>query len=81
VVGETGQVHLLSVWDEGIPPEIPHDNLYTLKWNPANLLAEIAAIPGLKAARRVGTDSYGPASSTSSPRSPRTPSSSTQGRR
>jgi Xaa-Pro dipeptidase len=60
VVGETGQVHLLSVWDEGIPPEIPHDNLFTLKWNPANLLAEIAAIPGLKAVRRVGTDSYGP---------------------
>jgi Xaa-Pro dipeptidase len=60
VVANTAQVHLLSVWDEGIPPEIAHDNLFSLKWNPVNLLAEIAAIPGLKATRRVGTDSYGP---------------------
>jgi len=60
VVAETGQVHLLSVWDEGIPPEIGHDSLFGLKWNPANLLGEIGAIPGLKAVKRVGTDSYGP---------------------
>ena len=46
VLAATGQVHLLSVWDEGIPPEIPHANLFGLKWNPVNLLGEIAAIPG-----------------------------------
>ena len=60
VVASTGQVHLLSVWDEGVPPEIAHANLYGLKWNPVNLLGALAAIPGLAAARRVGTDSYGP---------------------
>jgi Xaa-Pro dipeptidase len=60
VVGETEQVHLLSVWDEGIPPELPHDNLFGLKWNPANLLGSLAAIPGIAGARHVGTDSYSP---------------------
>jgi len=56
VVGATAQVHLLSVWDEGVPPEIGHENLYGLFWNPANLLEALAAIPGLADARRVGTD-------------------------
>lgn len=56
VVGETGQVHLLSVWDEGVPPEIAHENLYGLFWNPANLTEALRAIPGLAGARRVGTD-------------------------
>jgi len=60
VLAATGQVHLLSVWDEGIPPEIPHANLFGLKWNPVNLLTEIAAIPGVRTTRRVGTDSFGP---------------------
>ena len=60
VVASTGQVHLLSTWDEGVPPEIGHDNLYGLKWNPANLLGSLAAIPGIESVRRVGTDSYSP---------------------
>jgi Xaa-Pro aminopeptidase len=60
VVRETGRVHLLSTWDDGIPPEIPHDDLFGLSWNPANLLASLARIAGLSAARRVGTDSFSP---------------------
>ena len=60
VVRETGHVHLLSTWDDGVPAEIPHDDLFGLSWNPANLLAKLAALPGLKAARRVGTDSSSP---------------------
>jgi Xaa-Pro aminopeptidase len=59
-VRETGRVHLLSTWDEGVPPEIGHGDLYRLSWNPANLAADLAKIPGLREARRVGTDGLTP---------------------
>jgi Xaa-Pro dipeptidase len=60
VVRETGRVHLLSTWDEGVPPEIGRDDLYRMSWNPANLAADLAKIPGLHEARRVGTDGLTP---------------------
>ena len=28
VVRATGAIHLVSTWDEGIPDDIPHDNLF-----------------------------------------------------
>lgn len=56
VVRSTGRVHLLSTWDEGVPPEIEREDLYPLSWNPANLMASVASIPGLREARRIGTD-------------------------
>lgn len=56
VVRSTGRVHLLSTWDEGVPPEIEREDLYPLSWNPANLMASVAAIPGLRESRRIGTD-------------------------
>jgi Xaa-Pro dipeptidase len=60
VVRETARVHLLSTWDEGVPPEIGHDDLYGLSWNPANLVGALAAIPALRGSRRVGTDGLTP---------------------
>jgi Xaa-Pro aminopeptidase len=60
VVRETGRVHLLSTWDEGIPPEIGYEDLYRMNWNPANLAADLAKIPGVREARRVGTDGLTP---------------------
>jgi Xaa-Pro dipeptidase len=60
VVRETGRVHLLSTWDEGVPPEIGRDDLYGLSWNPANLMSSLAAVPGLPESRRVGTDGLTP---------------------
>ena len=60
VVRETLRVHLLSTWDEGVPPEIGRDDLYRMSWNPANLAADLAQIPGLREARRVGTDGMTP---------------------
>jgi Xaa-Pro dipeptidase len=59
-VRQTERVHLLSTWDEGVPPEIGHDDLYGLSWNPANLAAALATIPGLRESRRVGTDGLTP---------------------
>jgi Xaa-Pro aminopeptidase len=60
VVRESKRVHLLSTWDEGVPPEIDRDDLYRMSWNPANLAADLAKIPGLADARRVGTDGLTP---------------------
>jgi Xaa-Pro dipeptidase len=60
VVAETARVHLLSTADEGVPPEIGHDELYRTTWSPANLMAGLATIPGLRNSRRVGTDGLTP---------------------
>jgi len=60
VVQGTGRVHLLSTWDEGVPPEIGYEDLYRMNWNPANLAADLAEIPGVREARRVGTDGLTP---------------------
>jgi Xaa-Pro aminopeptidase len=60
VVRETARVHLLSTWDEGVPPEIGRDDLYGLSWDPFKLASSLAGIPGLRDARRVGTDGLTP---------------------
>ncbi|MGH9024983.1 MAG: M24 family metallopeptidase, partial [Acidimicrobiia bacterium] len=60
VVRSSQQVHLLSVWDDGIPPEIPTGNLYGISWNPLHLMEVLGAIPGLAGARRVGVDAMSP---------------------
>lgn len=58
---ETGAVHLLSTWDEGVPDDIPHENLYGISWNPMNTIAALQRIDGAATARRVGTDALSPA--------------------
>lgn len=60
LVRDSGAVHLLSTWDEGVPEDIPHENLYGLMWNPMNTLAVLAAIEGASTAERVGTDALSP---------------------
>ncbi|HWW53627.1 MAG TPA: M24 family metallopeptidase [Acidimicrobiales bacterium] len=60
VLAASGDIHLLSVWDEGVPPEIPHDHLFGLTWDPTKLVRSLTAIPGLAAAARVGTDGLSP---------------------
>jgi len=59
-VRQTARVHLLSTWDEGVPPEIGYEDLYRMSWNPANLAADLAKVPGLREARIVGTDGLTP---------------------
>jgi Xaa-Pro dipeptidase len=60
VVRATGDIHLNSTWDEGIPEEIPHDHLYGLAWNPMTLIKVLQGIKGAASARRVGTDALTP---------------------
>lgn len=59
-VRATGEIHLNSTWDEGIPEEIPHENLYGLAWNPMTLIGVLQNITGADTARRVGTDALTP---------------------
>ena len=61
LVRATGAVHLLSTWDEGVPEDIPHENLYGISWNPLNTMAALRGIDGAATARRVGTDALSPA--------------------
>jgi Xaa-Pro aminopeptidase len=56
VVRETGDVYVLSTWDDGMPPDLDHDHLYGTTWNPVILTDEIAAIPGIATANRIGVD-------------------------
>lgn len=59
-VRATGEIHLNSTWDEGIPEEIPHENLYGFAWNPMTLVGILQGIKGADTARRVGTDAMTP---------------------
>jgi Xaa-Pro dipeptidase len=60
VIRSTGEIHLNSTWDEGIPDEIGHDHLYGLSWNPMTLIDVLKKLPGAATVRRVGTDSLTP---------------------
>jgi Xaa-Pro aminopeptidase len=60
VVRATGEIHLNSTWDEGIPEEIGHDHLYGLAWNPMTLIEVLKKIEGAARAKRVGTDAISP---------------------
>lgn len=59
-VRATGEIHLNSTWDEGIPEEIPHENLYGFAWNPMTLVGILQNIKGADTTRRVGTDALTP---------------------
>jgi len=60
VVRSTGEIHLNSTWDEGIPDDIPHEHLYGLAWNPMTLVKVLQGIDGTATALRVGTDALTP---------------------
>jgi Xaa-Pro dipeptidase len=60
VVRKTGAIHLLSTWDEGIPDDIPRENLYGIAWNPMNTISVLQNIEGAATAERVGTDALSP---------------------
>ncbi|WP_166905636.1 Xaa-Pro peptidase family protein [Mycobacterium sp. DL440] len=59
-VRSTGEIHLNSTWDEGIPEEIPHENLYGFAWNPMTLVDVLRNIKGSDSAWRIGTDALTP---------------------
>jgi Xaa-Pro aminopeptidase len=60
VLLRSGEIHLLTTWDEGVPEEIPHENLYGITWNPMNLVSVLEKIGAACRPRRVGTDALSP---------------------
>jgi Xaa-Pro dipeptidase len=60
VVRRNATVHLLSTWHDGIPEEIPRQNLYRTTWNPEYLISALQGIDGLRDARRIGIDGMTP---------------------
>ena len=60
LVRATGAIHLLSTWDEGIPDDIPHENLHGITFNATNVLAVLQGIEGAATARTVATDGLTP---------------------
>jgi Xaa-Pro dipeptidase len=53
----TGSVYLLSTWDEGIPDEIPHENLYGISFNAGTFVKALRRVEGAATVRTVATDS------------------------
>jgi Xaa-Pro aminopeptidase len=62
MVRATGAVHLLSTWDEGVPDDIPHENLYGISFNSMTFLNVLQGIEGAATARTVATDGLTPGS-------------------
>lgn len=57
LIRSTGAIHLAaSTWDDGIPAEIPHENLTGLTWNPRDAVAGLVRAEGLSECRRIGAD-------------------------
>ncbi|MGH9229211.1 MAG: aminopeptidase P family N-terminal domain-containing protein [Acidimicrobiales bacterium] len=53
-------LHLLSSWDEGVPPEVPFEHLYGVTWNGAILAGALVGIPGLATATEIGVEALSP---------------------
>jgi Xaa-Pro aminopeptidase len=57
-----GSTHIVSTWDEGVPDDIPHENLHGITFNGANTLAWLTKVDGAATARTVATDGLMPSS-------------------
>ena len=68
LVRSSGAVHLLSTWDEGVPDEIPHENLYGISFNRMTFLKVLQNIEGADSVRTVATDALSPSSAQMLPR-------------
>jgi Xaa-Pro dipeptidase len=61
LVRRTGQVSLqASTWEDGMPPEVPTENLTGLTWNPRHVVEGLQRVEGLADSRRVGVDGVSP---------------------
>ncbi len=56
----TGEIFLLSTWDEGVPDDIDLEHLHGITWSGAIVYQRLAATPGMANAQRVGVDAWSP---------------------
>lgn len=59
-VRATGAIHIVSTWDEGVPDDIPRENLHGITFNAQKTLAMLTGIDGAATARTVATDGLMP---------------------
>lgn len=59
-VRASAEIHLVSTWDEGVPDDIPRENLHGITFNAQNTLAMLTGIDGAATARTVATDGLMP---------------------
>ena len=59
-VRSTRDLHLLSTWDEGVPDDIPRENLFGITWNPMNMVEMLKGVAAGAEPARVGTDAISP---------------------
>jgi Xaa-Pro aminopeptidase len=60
LVRASGAIHLVSTWDEGVPDDIPRENLHGITFNAMNVLKMLQGIEGAATARTVATDGLMP---------------------
>ena len=56
----TGELFLLSTWDEGVPDDLDLDHLHGITWSGSIIARRLAATPGVAAAERIGVDAWSP---------------------
>jgi Xaa-Pro dipeptidase len=56
LIRESGAIHLLSTWDEGVPDDIPREHLYGISFNSQTFLRVLSELDGASTARTVATD-------------------------
>ena len=59
-VRASGDLHLVSTWDEGVPDDIPREHLHGITFNGKNTLAMLTGIDGAATAKTVATDGLMP---------------------
>lgn len=62
VITRSGDIHLVNTWDEGVPEDIPHENLHGITFNAQNTLAWLTKVEGGSTAKVVATDGLMPSS-------------------
>ena len=59
-VRATQEIHLVSTWDEGVPDDIPKENLHGITFNSANTMKMLKGVSGAATAKLVATDGFMP---------------------
>ncbi|MGI9602297.1 MAG: M24 family metallopeptidase [Acidimicrobiales bacterium] len=60
LVVATGDIYMLSTWEEGMTDLVPFEHLHGISWNPSIVANRLAAIDGLAEADRIGVDGLSP---------------------
>lgn len=60
LVVASGQLHLMSTWEDGIPAEIPRTHLFGTPWDPSRFVTALNDVEGIHEARRIGIDGMTP---------------------